>query len=88
MRLKSQTLSSQVAVVALELSKQQKKVESHWHKGMGSPQGLGRIKDLSAGSKTVRRASLELVSLLFCYINISYSYSHSKSIFLWVRHSV
>ena len=58
MRLKSQTLSSQVPFKPLELPKQQKKVESHWHKDMGSPQGLGRIKDLSAGSKTVRRASL------------------------------
>ena len=88
MRLKSQTLSSQVAVVPLELSKQQKKVESHWHKGMGYSKGLGRVKNLSVDSRIVGRAILELVSLLFWYIIISYSHPHSKTIFLWVRHSV
>ena len=58
MRLKSQTLSSQVAIVPLELSKQQKKVESHWHKNLGSPQGLGRIKDLSAREVEEERKDL------------------------------
>ena len=75
-------------VLLLELSKQQKKVESHWHKGKGYPKGLGKVKNLSVGNRIEGRASLELVSLLFWYIIISYSYSHSKSIFLWVRHSV
>ena len=88
MRLKSQTLSSQVTIVPLELSKQQKKVESHWHKGMGYPKGLGRVKNLSVGNRIVGRASLELVSLLFWYIIISYSYSHSKYTFPWVHTSV